>query len=103
MIVKAKFKKALPARTGQGRNGAYDFRPFIIEYEEDNGRGGETHSLCVEISAKKAKVDELTKICGSDREIELYLGFDVEEGNGRWFNRVIVFVRENDFKLERSY
>lgn len=103
MIVKALFKKSLPPRTGQGKNGAYDFRPFIIEYEEDNGRGGETHSLVVKISAKKAKVEDLTKICGTAREVELYLGFDVEEYDGRYFNRVIVFVRDADFKLERSY
>lgn len=103
MIVKALFKKALPARTGQGKNGEYDFRPFIIEFDQETAQGTSTHSMIIEISSKRAKVDELTKIVGTAREVELYIGFDVESYDGKYYNRIFTFVKDNEFKIERSY
>lgn len=105
MIVKAIFKKALPARQGTGRNGDYDYRPFIIEFEEESASGTVTQALVIELSAKRCKVDELTKIVGTAQKVELYLGFDVREYQGKYYTDQIVFVRDTQFKLdrERSY
>ena len=79
MEVKAKVKKVLPVRSGEGRNGHYEIHPMIIEFEEQGNSGPITHALKVEFSAAKVKVEEIQKLCDTNQQIDLYLGFDVEQ------------------------
>lgn len=103
MIVKALFKKALPARTGQGKNGAYDFRPFIIEFEEETEKAPIVHTMVVELSASKVNTKALEAVVGTNKAVELYIGFDVREHDSSYFNSIIVYVRDAEYRVERSY
>lgn len=103
MEVKAKVKKVLPVRSGEGRNGHYEIHPMIIEFEEQGSSGPITHVLKVEFSAAKVKVEEIQKLCDTNQQIDLYLGFDVEQYKDDYYNRIIAYCRNEAYRIERSY
>lgn len=103
MEVKAKVKKCLPKREGEGRNGHYCFMPVIVEWKEDTPRGEVTHALIIDFSESKFDLQKIAEYENTNKEINMFIGLDVESTDKGYFNRVYGFIRDAGFGIERTY
>lgn len=103
MEVFAKVKKVLPVRSGNGRNGIYEYHPYIIEWEDAEPRGTFILSAVVEFSAKTTKVKEIDALCGTDNPLQLSIGVQVEDFEGKYYNRVTAYLRDDKYRVPREY
>lgn len=103
MEVKVRVKKCLPKREGEGRNGHYCFLPVIVEWIEETSRGETTHALIVEFSETKFDLQKIAECENTNKEISMFIGLDVENTDKGYFNRVYGFIRDAEYRKERTY
>lgn len=103
MEVFAKVKKVLPVRSGNGKNGEYEYHPYIIEWEDAEPRGTFILSAVVEFSGKTTKVKDIDALCNTDTPLQLSLGNQVEEYQGKYYNRLNAYLRDDKYRVPKEY
>ena len=103
MEVKAKICKELPVKTGNGQNGAYEIHPFIVEWDEETDRGAYTQSAKLEFNIKNWDVKEIAKLIGTTERIPIGISIQVDSYDGKYYNSLYGYIRDERFKIARQY
>ncbi len=103
MEVKAKICKELPVITGNGQNGAYEIHPFIVEWDEETARGAYTQSAKLEFNIKNWDVKEIAKLIGTNERIPIGISIQVDSYDGKYYNSLSGYIRDERFRVARQY
>lgn len=89
--------------TGNGRNGAYEIHPYIVEWEENEGGRLFVQSAKIELNAKNVDTKKIDEICGTPQTVSGSISIQVKEYNGKYFNDVTGYVNDQNYRIQRSY